>query len=280
MQAESNDYYTSLERDAMSWIARCRTGSWLLLAALVCSTRVAAWGTQGHQVVAAMAWELLQPAARAEVTRLLALEPGETLESLSTWADEHRNPATGPWHYLNFPRGDCHYTPERDCPDGNCVVAAIERERAVWASNANDRTRLKALKYLIHLVADIHQPLHAGYRDDRGGNQFQLRAFMRGSNLHAVWDSGLLRQLDLDNPALVALLEKTPASGVTLHASMADVAGESCRLVASPGFYPPDGVDQAYAKRFSPLMLARLSLAARRLAWMLDNTPRPSRNFW
>jgi hypothetical protein len=160
------------------------------------------------------------------------------------------------------------------------VVAAIARERAVWASNANDKVRLKALKYLIHFVADVHQPLHAGYRDDRGGNQFQLRAFMRGSNLHAVWDSGLLHQLDLDNQALVALLEKVPLSGVNLHASMVDAAQESCRLVATPGFYPADPVDQTYAKQFSPVMLARLATAARRLAWMLDNTPRQPRSFW
>ena len=264
----------------MSWIARCRKGSWVLLAAMVFSTQAAAWGSQGHQVVAAMAWELLQPATRAEVKRLLALEPGETLESLSTWADEHRNPATGPWHYVNFPRGNCQYEPERDCPDGNCVVAAIERERVIWASNANDKTRLKALKYLVHLVADIHQPLHAGYRDDRGGNQFQLRAFMRGSNLHAVWDSGLLRQLDMDNQALVAVLQKVPVPPAKLHVAMAEVAEESCRLVAQPGFYPPDRIDQAYVKQFSPVMLARLATAARRLAWMLDATSRPSRWVW
>ena len=264
----------------MSWIARCRTGSWVLLAALVVSTQAWAWGSQGHQVVAAMAWELLQPATRQEVNRLLALEPGETLESLSTWADEHRNPATGPWHYVNFPRGNCQYEAQRDCPDGHCVVAAIERERAVWASNANDKARLKALKYLIHFVGDIHQPLHAGYRDDRGGNQFQLRAFMRGSNLHAVWDSGLLHQLDLENQALVALLEKMPMGSAKVQASMAEAAEESCRLVATPGFYPPDQVDQVYVKQFSPVMLARLATAARRLAWMLDTTPRQPRSFW
>jgi nuclease S1 len=264
----------------MSWIARCRTGSWVLLAALVVSTQAGAWGSQGHQVVAAMAWELLQPATRQEVNRLLALEPGETLESLSTWADEHRNPATGPWHYVNFPRGNCQYEAQRDCPDGHCVVAAIERERAVWASNANDKARLKALKYLIHFVGDIHQPLHAGYRDDRGGNQFQLRAFMRGSNLHAVWDSGLLHQLDLENQALVALLEKMPMGSAKVQASMAEAAEESCRLVATPSFYPPDQVDQAYVKQFSPVMLARLATAARRLAWMLDTTPRQPRSFW
>ena len=159
-------------------------------------------------------------------------------------------------------------------------MAAIERARAVWASNADDKARLKALKYLVHLVADIHQPLHAGYRDDRGGNQFQLRAFMRGSNLHAVWDSGLLRQLDLENQALVALLEKMPTGGVKLQASMAEAAEESCRLVATPGFYPPEQIGQDYFKQFSPVMLARWATAARRLAWMLDNTARQPRSSW
>jgi hypothetical protein len=246
-------------------------GSWVLLAVLALSSQAWAWGSQGHQVVAAMAWELLQPATRAEVTRLLALEPGETMESLSTWADEHRNPATGPWHYVNFPRGNCQYDAKRDCPYGHCVVAAIERARAVWASNADDKVRLKALKYLVHFVADVHQPLHAGYRDDRGGNQFQLRAFMRGSNLHAVWDSGLLHQLDRDNAALVALLHKVPLSGADVHASMARAAEESCRLVAQAGFYPPERVDPAYLAHFSPVVLERLALAARRLAWMLSH---------
>jgi hypothetical protein len=141
----------------------------------------------------------------------------------------------------------------------------------VWASKADDKARLKALKYLVHLVADIHQPLHAGYRDDRGGNQFQLRAFMRGSNLHAVWDSGLLRQLDLDNQALVAMLEKMPMDGIKLQAWAAEAAEESCRLAATPGFYPPGQVDKAYATQFSPVMLARLATAARRLAWMLSH---------
>jgi hypothetical protein len=100
--------------------------------------------------------------------------------------------------------------------------------------------------------------------------------------LHAVWDSGLLQQLDLDNQELVALLQKVPVppGRAKLQASMAEAAEESCRLVSTPGFYPADRLDQAYVQQFSPVMLARLALAARRLAWMLDATPRPSRWFW
>jgi hypothetical protein len=98
------------------------------------ATPVWSWGVQGHQVVATIAWQELSPLARAQAVRLLALEPGQTLPSVSTWADEQRGPATAPWHYLNFPRGTCQFDAQRDCPDGQCVLGAIERQRAILAS--------------------------------------------------------------------------------------------------------------------------------------------------
>lgn len=242
----------------------------LLLISCALSTPVLAWGAQGHTVVAAIAWQGLQPKARQEVARLLALEPGQTLESIATWADEHRSAATGVWHYVNFPRGTCSYEPLRDCPDGKCVVAAIARQQAVFASHASDGERLKALKYLVHLVADVHQPLHAGYADDRGGNQFQLRAFMRGSNLHALWDSGLLRQMELDNTALVAVLQSIPLAAEGKNLNVAHMAQESCRVVALAGFYPQGELSEAYVQRFAPVVQQRLALAGARLAAMLN----------
>ena len=242
----------------------------LLLISFALSTQAFAWGAQGHSVVASLAWQGLQPKARQEVARLLALEPGQTLESLATWADEHRSAATGAWHYVNFPRGTCSYEPLRDCPDGKCVVAAIERQRGVFASRASDGERLKALKYLVHLVADVHQPLHAGYADDRGGNQFQLRAFMRGSNLHALWDSGLLRQMELDNTALLAVLQRLPLVADDRDLSVVHMAQESCRIVALANFYPLDGLSDAYVQRFAPVVQQRLALAGARLAAMLN----------
>ena len=244
--------------------------SLLLLIACPLATQALAWGEQGHTVVASIAWQGLQPKARQEVARLLALEPGQTLESISTWADEHRSAATGVWHYVNFPRGTCSYEPLRDCPDGKCVVAAIARQQAVYASHASDGQRLKALKYLVHLVADVHQPLHAGYADDRGGNQFQLRAFMRVRNLHALWDSGLLRQMALGDAALVAVLQRPNPGGDGHELNVVHMAQESCRLVASAGFYPQDGLSDAYVQRFTPVVQQRLALAGARLAAMLN----------
>jgi hypothetical protein len=155
----------------------------LLIILWLLTSTAHAWGTQGHQVIANLAYAQLTSKAKAEVDRLLALEPGATLASISTWADETRNKTSASWHYVNFPRDTCTYDPARDCPDGQCVVCAIDEQLAILASNTTDEKRLVALKYVVHLVADIHQPLHAGYADDRGGNKYQTQAFGRGTSL-------------------------------------------------------------------------------------------------
>ncbi len=241
----------------------------------MCMPPARAWGVQGHQVIAAIAWQDLQPAAREEIVRLLALEPGQTLVSVATWADEHRSPATASWHYLNFPRGQCQFDATRDCPDGQCVVGAIERQRSILASKASDDERLRALKYLVHFLADVHQPLHAGYQDDRGGNTVQLRFLMRGSNLHALWDSGLLQQLALTDAALLTAVQAQAqalgaASDRAKLMAAKDMAQESCRIVAQPGFYPQGDPDSAYVARMTPVVLERLGLAGARLAALLN----------
>jgi hypothetical protein len=236
---------------------------------------VLAWGAQGHQVIAGLATEQLTPQARQQVERLLALEPGATLVSVSTWADEVRNPATAAWHYVNFPRDSCTYEMNRDCPDGRCVVGAIEAQTAVLKSNAPDEKRLNALKYLVHLVGDVHQPLHAGYLDDKGGNTYQLQVLMRGTNLHALWDSGMIRQLEEDGPAMTQrLLSKSLASGPK-GASVSRAAEESCKIVGLPDYYPDRKVTAEYFERFTPIMEARLALAGARLAELLNMTLGP-----
>jgi hypothetical protein len=240
----------------------------IVATALVTSPPATAWGTQGHQLIGNLAQAQLTTKAKTEIDKLLALEPGETLSSISTWADEHCNPATAAWHYVNFPKNTCTYDADRDCPGGNCVVAAIDRQLAVLASDAPAEQRLTALKYVVHFVADIHQPLHAGYAEDRGGNSYQLQAFMRGSNLHALWDVGLIKNLDLSNETLTArLLARSFQAG---EFDAARVAEEACRIVGTPGFYPDRKVDVPYIEQFTPVMEGRLRLAGARLAAVLN----------
>jgi len=241
-----------------------------LLAALCLPLTASAWGTEGHRLIAVLAEGQLTSEARAQVNRLLAQEPGATLASVSTWADEARSPSTASWHYLNLPRdAGCKYEAQRDCPDGQCVVGAIERQARVLASSATDADRLKALKYIVHLVADVHQPLHAGYADDKGGNSYQIQAFGRGTNLHSLWDTRLLENWPGGAPALLAELKATPSKAT--GAAPAQWAEESCRRVAADGFYPSGHkVDSEYAKSAAPILMERLSAAARRLAKLLN----------
>jgi hypothetical protein len=118
------------------------------------------------------------------------------------------------------------------------VVGAIDRQIEVLQNSGDDGKRLTALKYLVHFIGDIHQPLLAGFGDDRGGNSYQLQAFMRGSNLHAVWDTGLIKALQQDNEAIVKSLLVRPLPASNGAFSAAKAAEESCRSVARPSFYP------------------------------------------
>jgi len=237
---------------------------------VVFSTAAQAWGADAHRLIAELAQAKLTPAARAEADRLLALEPGATLISVSTWADERRGRSTAKWHYINLPGDECSYVRERDCADGACVIEAIEAQTSILKSSESDPSRLSALKFVVHFVADIHQPLHAGGRGDRGGGLFQVRAFGRGTNLHALWDGSMI----LHRPGG---LPKLATDAQAIQAGTADApravewARESCRISNAPGFYPDERpIDQEYVDRWDATLVQRLGLAASRLARLLN----------
>jgi len=233
-----------------------------------------AWGREGHEIVAELAERQLTSEANAELHRLLALEPELTLAGASTWADAHRSATTAPWHYVNFPRDSCSYDEARDCPGGQCVVGAIERQTQVLGSAASDEERLKALKYLIHFVADVHQPLHAGYADDKGGNKFQLQAFRRGTNLHALWDTGLIENRVGGPQGLrTELAAELKRNGSSRPLAPVQWAEESCRVVQRDGFYPSaHKMATEYLQMYDVTLKSRLLAASRRLAAVLNGS--------
>ena len=246
-----------------------------------------AWGPLGHEVVAELAQRQLDPAARAEVVRLLRAEPGASLRSIAAWPDQMQNDpahaalwrATRSQHYVNFRGPDCDYVPPRDCRGGQCIIAGLAQQVAVLGDHTRtDAQRLQALKFVVHFVGDIHQPLHAGYRDDKGGNLYQVQFDDRGSNLHRVWDSGLLSRRHLDAVAYAEQLGSGAPPALPLAGARRDDlyvlwARESCRLTAQPGFYPAGHrIDQAYVDAELPLAERRLRLAGQRLATLLNQT--------
>jgi nuclease S1 len=140
------------------------------------------------------------------------------------------------------------------------------------ASNAADEERLKALKYIVHFAADVHQPLHAGFADDRGANAYRLQAYGRGTNLHAVWDVAIIEHWPGGPKALRAAVS---AAKSTVDASFAPGrwAAASCRVVSTEGFYPSGHkLDAGYAQRWDPKLVQSMSAAARRLAAVLNQS--------
>ena len=233
---------------------------------------VFAFGTEGHEVVALVADRQLTPDVRAQVALILSNESGATLSSISNWADQTRDRSTAAWHYVNMPRGsDCVYVAPRDCPGGNCVVGALVAQVARLRAGTGE-DRLQALKYMVHFIGDIHQPLHAGFADDKGGNTFQLQAFGKGTNLHAVWDTGMVRDVDPRSSSLAATLLSSAAPSSTLSFAPDQWAKESCLIVNRPDFYPEGHkLSDAYVQRFEPVVIGRLYVAGLRLGAILND---------
>ncbi|MBN1568597.1 MAG: S1/P1 nuclease [Acidobacteria bacterium] len=174
-----------------------RTGKRLVLAAtwmwmiLLLPEGLWGWGWVGHRVVAKMAEERLTPAAKKAVKNLLG--PGVSMAEASTWADEQQEvPESSRWHYVNVPIQEMRYD-RRYCQAGGCVVSKIEEfKRTLLNPGAGRLEKHQALKFLIHFIADLHQPMHVGDNKDQGGNLLQVRFFGDGSNLHRVWDSRVI----------------------------------------------------------------------------------------
>jgi hypothetical protein len=236
-----------------------------------------AFGPEGHEIVARIADAALTAPTRARIDAILALEPGATLASISSWADQTRDKSTAAWHYVNMPRGsDCDYVAVRDCPGGDCVVEALHKqaERLHTASGAD---QLEALKFVVHFVGDLHQPLHAGYADDKGGNAYQLQAFEQGTNLHSLWDSAMIRAIDPSASSLSATLLSRSAPSASLAFAPEQWARESCLIVGRPDFYPANRtIGSDYLQTFEPVVTDRLYLAGLRLAATLNGILDPA----
>ena len=165
-----------------------------------------AWGPEGHEVIAHIAADNLSPAAHLRLSQFLGGDAPALMVLDSNWADEIRadRPATADWHFVNIEIGSKGYDPGRDCGHDNCVVAQINRDVALMRDpKVPHPAKLEALRFLIHFVGDLHQPLHAADRHDKGGNG--LMVFLNGkrTNLHRVWDEDLVRALGPD-PAVIA----------------------------------------------------------------------------
>ncbi len=172
---------------------------------LVCSAY--SWGTTGHRVAVAIAEKHLNPVALKNVRTLLE---NQSMTAASTWADEagRSRPAVDGWHYINIPIESANPDPDKFCPAGGCVLSKVNETIELLKSGSGTFVeRKEALLFLIHLLADMHQPLHTADRGDRGGYKVQLTFFDKPTNVHMVWDHEMLAREGLDEAALVAQLD-------------------------------------------------------------------------
>jgi hypothetical protein len=159
-----------------------------------------AWGPTGHRVGGKLAEPYLTPATRENIRAILG---SESLAQASTWADEMRsNPdpywqkTAPPLHYVTVPPGTT-YSEVGAPTKGDAVTALAGFRRTLLDPKANLAEKQLALRFTIHIIGDLHQPLHTGNGEDRGGSRVKVRLMGKSTTLHAAWDSGMIKQREL-----------------------------------------------------------------------------------
>lgn len=240
------------------------------------------WGWDAHKMVCLIAWWEMEDGTRSQITDLLKSDPeyGRFMESC-LWADDirGRDDSYARWssaHYVNLPRGAERFDMERDCGNTFCVVEAILESKATLRDPiSTQKQRLDALKFLAHFIGDIHQPMHAGYGDDRGGNDTAVVLFGRETNLHATWDYGLVSHTQKEWKDYAAMLFFEISCADRTDWASDDPARwteESYAIISDSAYQIGDGaIGQAYYDRHIAVIEKRIKQAAVRLADQLDH---------
>ncbi|MCC5876264.1 MAG: hypothetical protein JJU11_08625 [Candidatus Sumerlaeia bacterium] len=245
-----------------------------------------AWGWKGHHITGYLAEKELEPEVRAAIDDLL---DGESMASVSAWADRvrPRRPETAPFHYVNGPRGVL-VPREEDflLPEGNVYTAVLGYSELVADETLPRQQRREALKFLIHFIGDIHQPLHCGFSDDLGGNTYTVLHEGRRRNIHRIWDTEILGdylEMEVDEAAAI-IYEKYTDEERAQWVSVGDPRDwviEARRPIFA-GLYPPQRVDiegedepiaivdDLYMEIWQPIAEAQIARTGSRLAATLN----------
>jgi S1/P1 Nuclease len=268
----------------------------LFLLLISVSAPAHAWGPEGHQFVADIARSRLTATTKRHIRELLG---NDDLAAISTWADEVRpqRPETFGWHFVDIPMNAGGFSESRDCyrPDEkhpqaeadhhNCVVDRIEIFQRVLADrNESQASRVEALKFLVHFVADIHQPMHA-IREARGGNDIRVTEFGSSKcgtgpcNLHSTWDTGLIEHAihlgappfgPLNYPELLENVIQVRILQSRAQGTPEQWANESFHLAHQVWLNDGGAVDEVYYRKNIGSLDERLALAGLRLAALLN----------
>jgi hypothetical protein len=239
------------------------------------SFQALSWGQVGHRVTGAIAQQYLTPEAQHAISQLLI---NEDLAEASTYPDEMKsNPSefwkktANPWHYVNVFDGKT-YSDVAPPPEGNAVTALAMFSRQLTDKQSSLAEKQLALRFIVHIIGDLHQPFHAGNGLDRGGNDVKLEFFWEDSNLHRVWDSGLIDRQQLSYTEWSQILSRKISSQQATQWMQVDPQvwiAESAKLRAN--LYPEsDKLSWDYQYQNLPLVKQRLQMGGVRIAAYLN----------
>jgi nuclease S1 len=249
------------------------------IAALLVPHSLCAWGRLGHRTAARIAETRLTPRALAAVNALLG--PGVRLADVSTWVEEQEDPKSASWHYVRVPISESAYNPKY-CPQRGCVVSKVgEFERVLQDPKTDKVKKQQALRFLVHLITDLHQPFYVGCLDGKGSEGIRVRFYDVASNLGRVWDSQIMERhttseqvwlWDFDFHAKSKRVSEwsrgTPENWATESLMVAREAHRlpGARTVIQSG---PKLGDEYYAAML-PIIQKQLAKSGIRIAWTLN----------
>lgn len=266
-----------------SFSAQIVLSAFLLFAVSSYSNPAFSWGHDGHSAVGILAIEQLQPYARSQLQEIMGSLNDQNLVEACNWPDEVRETEQWEWsyplHYINIPRGDFQYLESRDCPTQLCATEAIKRYAGELANNDTPREkRWQAFAWLCHLTGDLHQPLHAGFADDSGGNNFEVIYEGEQTNLHSLWDSKLIASHSDDLHSLTQLLGDLPKPRPNTRGfqELIDLWTNESHELAKNQVYPASmQISKSYEEKNWGLIQQRLKIAAMRLALIINSVFKP-----
>lgn len=200
------------------------------------------WGQIGHRTTGDIAEQYLTEKAAAEVKRVLG---DASLAKVSTWMDEVRSDDSydylNTWHYVTIPEGETYESSEKE-ERGDIIKGIRTAVEKLKEGNLSPEEEAEYLKILVHLVGDIHQPLHVGSQPDRGGNDVRLEWFWENSNLHRVWDSGMINSKQLSFTELSDFINHPTEEQINRwqNSTVLDWANESQELLPQVYDIPED----------------------------------------
>lgn len=246
----------------------------LMLVVACYSPNSFSWGKIGHRIVGDIAEKNLNDKAKKAIKDLIG---NEELWHTSTWPDEIRSDPkmkhTAPWHYVSIPTGKTYFDQKRN-KDGDVIEALYRFEDVLRDPKATKEQKIDALKFIVHFVGDLHQPLHVGLAEDAGGNGIRVKWFRDESNLHTVWDEKIIDFEQLSYSEYATYLNKfTDADKKEIQKGWyMEWSKESMELRPKVYDLPENkSLGYEYSFQMKPIVEQRLKQGGLRLAYVLNS---------